>query len=205
MLARSARDDRGRFGYQLERIFEISMIAGVWVGIVLGVGAHFAIRVVAGNGFGPSVVVLQILAVSTAATFLLSIGGFALLALRRHAQLLIANGIALVLAVGLTLALAPAHGAKGAAIATAVTEFVLAGTYAVMLLRREPDLRPSLIVLPKVLLAAAAAVAAGVLPSIPDVVGVVVSSAVYLVLLLVLRGIPAELFEAFGLRRRRAG
>jgi O-antigen/teichoic acid export membrane protein len=128
-------------------------------------------------------------------------GGFALLALRRHAELLLANGIALVVAVGLTLALAPGSGAKGAAIATAVTEFVLAGTYALMLLRGKDGLRISPAVLPKVLAAGGLAVAAGVLPPFSDVVALVVCTVVYGGALLVLRAIPTEVLEAFGRRR----
>jgi O-antigen/teichoic acid export membrane protein len=199
ILVRAARDDRSRLRYALQRLFEVSTIAGVWVGLALVVGAEVAIEIVAGEGFDRSVEVLQIMGASMLATFLISTWGFALLSLRRHAALLLANGLALLLAVGLTFALVPAEGAPGAAIAVTATEFVLALSYALLLMRRRRDLRVSVSVLPRVALAAGLALALAYLSGVSSAAAVALATVVYLAVLLALRAIPREVFDAFGL------
>ena len=65
--------------------------------------------------------------------------GFVLLSLRRHRELLLANLVALALAVGLTLGLSPVYGAQGAAVATVAAEFGLASMYALFLFGAIPS------------------------------------------------------------------
>jgi O-antigen/teichoic acid export membrane protein len=122
---------------------------------------------------------------------------FVLLSLRRHRELLLANLVALVLAVGLTLGLSPAYGADGAAVATVAAEFGLAIMYALFLFGRHPELRVS----PRFLLplagAGAVSLAVGLLIGLPSLPAAIVSSLVYLVIVVACRAVPGEVASAF--------
>jgi O-antigen/teichoic acid export membrane protein len=195
VLARAAHDDHRRFGYALQGLFDVSLIVGAWFALTTAIAAEPAIRLIAGGHFSPSISVLQIQAASLLATFLAGASGYALLAQRRHAVLVGVNGIALMLAVVLTVALAHSHGADGAAIAVTAAEFVLAGLQWWGLVRRRRSLRPSLRRVSPVLLAAAAAGACAFVPGLPDLAAAAVASIVYLAVLLLFRAIPQELID----------
>jgi O-antigen/teichoic acid export membrane protein len=200
IFARAGRDDHERLRYGAGRVGETALIAGVYLALSLVVAAPFAIEVLAGSSFRPAVPVLRIQATSLVATFLAATWSLTLLSLREHRRMLQANGLALALAVILSLALVPSFGARGAAVATAATEFALAGAYWWSLSRSQARLRPSLSLLPKVLVAAGAAGALALVLPLPSVVLWAISSAVYLTLLLLLRAFPPELLHAL-LRR----
>ena len=141
VLSRAARDDRTRLAYALQRLFDISVILGAGLALATIVGAAVAIDVVAGSKFHDSIGVLQIQGLAYVGTALAALWGFTLLSVRAHRALLVTNGIALATSMALTLALAPSHGAKGAAVANVAGESVLAAAYAVALMRSHPDLR----------------------------------------------------------------
>jgi O-antigen/teichoic acid export membrane protein len=203
ILARAARDDDSRLAYALRRLWEIHLLLGVGVALCTAVGAELAIDVVAGGEFGPSVVVLRIMAFALLASFLQAIWGFALLSLSFYRGLLLANGAALIASLVLNLALAPSYGAKGSAVATVVAEGVLAGGYAVALLRRRRDLGLSLRVVPRVLAALLPAAAVLLIPSLSREIRLLVVAAVFATAAWLVGAIPEEVGHA--LRRRRDG
>jgi O-antigen/teichoic acid export membrane protein len=200
VLTRAARADAERMQYTMQRLFEVSLILGTWVAISVGLGAPFAIDVVGGSKFEDAVPVLSILGVAMIGTFLVATWSHGLLSLRRNRDLLLANLLALLVGVALTVALASSHGAVGGAIATTATEFVLAGTYVVLLVRHRRDLRPELGVVPKVALAAVVALVPCLVISPPSVVSAIVASGLFFVVLVLTRGVPGEVLDA--LRRR---
>jgi O-antigen/teichoic acid export membrane protein len=202
LLARAARDDAERLRYALGRMLETALIVGVWFALVTFATAPFAIEVVGGDEFDPSVSVLRLLAIGMPATFIVATLGFAMLSTRLHRQLIVANGIALGMAVVLSLILIPDHGADGAAITTASLELVLATSYGVLLIRARPDLSLSTERLPRVAAAAALALAAALLLREHSVVAGATATIVYFGALLVMRAIPEEIGQA--LRRRPA-
>jgi O-antigen/teichoic acid export membrane protein len=193
ILARAARDDAHRLRYAAGRIFEVAAIVGVWIAVVIGVGAPLAIRLIAGDLSDPSIDLLRIQGVAIVATFIAVAAQFTLLSLRRHRTILAANGFALVASIVLNVILISAYEALGAAIATTVAELLLAATAAALLARAEPELRLWTATLPKVLLAAGAALAAALLPGFGEIVGAIVATVVYFGTLAVLRAIPDEL------------
>jgi O-antigen/teichoic acid export membrane protein len=202
VLAYAARHDDERLRYVAARVFQGGLLAGGWFALVLILGAPFAIAVVGGATAHPAVSVLQILGIGIMPTFLVASGGFVLLALRRHRELVVANATALALAIGLSLALIPPFGAKGGAATTATLEIVLAILYQAILRRQRPDLRFPTDVLPRFALALAAGLAlGGACLLVHSVVAVVVGSAVYFGVLLALRTIPPEIAEAIPRRR----
>ncbi len=141
LLARAARDDEERFSYASRRLAETMMIAGCGVALGLFLGAGFAIRVIAGPGFGPSVDVLRILAVALLGTFVIGARGYALLSLDRLHAMLLSNAIALTVVVAAGVPLISAYGAKGAAIAMVAAELTLALCYEWSLSHTWPELR----------------------------------------------------------------
>jgi O-antigen/teichoic acid export membrane protein len=200
ILARAARDDRGRLGYAVTRLFETSLLLGVAVALGVVTLAPLAIDIVAGAEFEESIQPLRIQGVSLAATFLVATLGFALLSLRRHREIVAANAIALVAAGVLSLVLGEAHGADGAAIAMTVTECLLAAVYAVFVVRAG-GLSLPLGVTWKVTLAAGAAAGAALLTDLAVVPTGALTLLVYFAGLLILRAIPEEIWHAIGLRR----
>jgi O-antigen/teichoic acid export membrane protein len=201
VFARAGRDDHERLRYAVGKVGDTALIAGVYVTLSLVVAAPFVIEVVGGGAFGPAVPVLRLQALALLGGFLAATWSFTLLSLRMHSALLRVTLAALLVSVGLSVALVPGMGAEGASIASAVCEFVVAGGYLLALARGHAHLRPSLATLPRVALAATAGASALLLP-LPSVAQWAIASVVYLTLLAVLRVVPSELLDAI---RRRHG
>jgi O-antigen/teichoic acid export membrane protein len=200
ILARAAQDDETRLRYALQRLFEVSTIVGVAIALAIALGASFAIEVIGGlPEFQDSVPVLRVLGLALVTSFLVATWSFALLSLRAHRALLLANAAAAVVALGATLVLESSLDALGAALATVAAEAVLGICYLTALRRRHAALSPELGVLPKVALAAGAGACASFLPTHP-LVDAAVGVATFFGVLFVLRAIPPELINA--LRRQ---
>jgi O-antigen/teichoic acid export membrane protein len=197
ILARAAENDESRFRYVIQRLFETSLIFGAWLSLATILGASFAIHIVAGPDFAPSVPVLQIQGAALVATFLTVTWGTGLLALHRHRALLLANLVGLATSGLTTILLVPDHGAKGAAIATLAGESALALSYTVALLGRDRRLRFEIAVIPKVMVAVAAALLIALIPGLERLPLVVAASAAYFAVLWALRAIPKELPASF--------
>jgi O-antigen/teichoic acid export membrane protein len=196
VLSRAALDDRARLRYALQRLLETSLILGVWFALATALGASFLIEVVAGAEFGPAVPMLQIQSVALIGTFLAGTLAYVLLSERRHNGVLVSNAVALLVGVAVALALVPEMGGKGAAVATVAGEFSLSVAYAVALFRGTPDLRISLKVVPKVALAASLALTVIFVPGLGSLALAAVASVIFVVVLLVLRAVPPELWHA---------
>jgi O-antigen/teichoic acid export membrane protein len=202
ILARAASNDADRLRYATGRLFETALlIAGVFC-VAIVVGAPFALEVVGGAKLDPAIPTLRLLGAGVPFTFLVATWAFTLVSLHRHRELLVANGIAVVVAVVLSVTLIPAHGARGAAITTVTLEVVLALSYAIALSRARPELRPPLGVVPRVALALGAALATGLLLPVGVVVATVAAVAVYAVAVLALRAVPPEIAAALRERLR---
>jgi O-antigen/teichoic acid export membrane protein len=202
VVARAARDDETRLQYSIQRLFETAVVFGAWMVLATALGARFAIDVVAGSKFGPSVPVLQIQAFGLLATFVSVTWSTALLALHRHRALLLVNVVALSVSVAATLSLVPVLGAKGAAIATVAGEVALAAAYSLAVTRGPQRIAVSLGVLPRVALAVAPAAALVFVHGLHGVALVAAASAVYFGLAFVFRAVPPELLDAMRKGRR---
>ncbi len=154
ILARAvAANDEERFHYAAGRLVETTMVLGTAMSLFLVLGAEPVIRIIGGPSFGPSVPVLRIQGIALMATCLASSTGYALLALRRHGAILIANAIALVVALAMSAVLIPEFDAKGGAVAVVIAEFSLALTLIVLLLRTRPELRQTILLRPAAIVA----------------------------------------------------
>lgn len=206
LLTRAARDDQARLRYAFGRMWEISLIAGSLLALVTFVAAPSVIAFL-DDGAGPVPVgALRIQALTLLAVFLNVAYGTALIALRRHRELVLANALALTVIVVLALAVVPSLGAQGAAWVTTLGELFLVGAYALALRRVRPDLSPRLRILPRVAVAAVGAFAASVvieIPVVPNLASAAAAAVVFVTVLAALRGVPPEVVDAL-LRRRRA-
>jgi O-antigen/teichoic acid export membrane protein len=195
IAARAAHDDQERLSKTLQRLFDMAVVLGAWtaVGVVLGAGP--VIHLVGGHAFDPAEPVLRVQGIALASSYLVAVWAAGLWALREQRALAWANIVGVGTAVGLTAALIPRAGAIGAAVAMTIAEALLATMYAFVLMRRRPHVRPSLRVVPKSLAAATPALALWFTP-LPDFVNVLLATAVYYLLLVALRGIPADVMKA---------
>ncbi len=202
ILARAARDDEDRLRYSLQRLFEGALVLGGWLSLCLVIGAPFAVSLLGGAEFAPSVGVLRVLGAGVPATFLVATYSFALLSLRLYRQLIVVNGLILLTAMLLSLLLIPGGGSHGAALVTVSLEVLLSAGYIVCLTRLRGDLRPSLRGLPRIAAAFAVAFAVGIVLHRHAVVATAASSVTLLVALLSFGAMPEELVLAA--RRKRA-
>jgi O-antigen/teichoic acid export membrane protein len=200
LLARAARDDEQRLNYASRRLAETLMIAGCGLALVLFLGAGFAVPVVAGHGFKPSIDVLRILAFALLGTFVISARGYTLLSLDRLRPMLVSNAVALAIVVVCGVPLISAYGAQGAAIAMVAAELTLALCYEWSLSRGRPGSR---LAVGFVLRTAVAMLAAGAVPialGLAALPAAVLGLALYTAGLAALGIIPAEIRDAL-LRR----
>jgi O-antigen/teichoic acid export membrane protein len=195
ILARAERDDRARFDYASGRIFELALLAGIWLVVCLEVAAPFAIHVLAAHKADPAIAVLRIQGAAVIGTFVAVACGFPLLTLRRFRPVLLSSLLALLIAAVLTLALVPGMGARGAAVAALIAEFGLAVSQAVLLKRASPGVELSLSTVAVAGLAGAVAVILGVLTPVHPLVGVLVASVAYFLMLRLSGRFPAEVGE----------
>lgn len=196
VLARAARDDHERLGYVVQRLVEVTLIVGVGLGLTIALGAEFVIGVLAKGKGHPAIPVLQIEALALVTQFVGSSWQYGLLALHRHRALLLTSAAGLAVSVCLTLVLVPVLQARGAAVAFAGAEVVVAAGSFACLRSARPDLRFSLRVPVRVLLAALLGGAVSLLPGLTSLAVAAIAGVVYLGALLALRAIPAELRQA---------
>jgi O-antigen/teichoic acid export membrane protein len=177
-------------------------VVGGFFSMCVIVGAPFAVTVIGGPKYHASIAVLEILGIGVVGTFLVATWSFALLTLRLYRELITINAIVVVLGIALSLVLIPAHEANGGGVVTATLELMLAACYAAVLHRRRPELRPSLALVPRVVLAFAIAFAVAFAVPVSSVFSLAAGTVVLFACLIVLGALPAEFLQA--LRRRPA-
>jgi len=205
IVTRAARDDPDRFAKATRRMFELSVLVGVWVALALELGARFATAVLGGSAAAPAAPVLQIQGLAVMATFVAVACSFPLLSLRRYPALLVANALGLVVTLAVSLSLVPVLQARGAAIATVAAELMLASVAAVALVRAQPDLHLPWGVIPLALVAGGAGIGVGHLVGVHPVLEVLVGTCVYAIILAVFGRFPPEVGHALRARRTADG
>ena len=199
IFSRAARDDAVRLGYALNRVLEVALLLGAWVALSLAIGSRIAVDIVGGtsghHNFLPAVGVLVFQGIALAGTFVGAVAQYGLLSLALHRRILVINVGGLLVAIVLMCVLIPLDGARGAAIATMTGELTAALAAWFALCEARPGLRPSLRIVPGVALAVLAGCAPLLIGGLPVVARVVLSSALYLAVIVLTRSFPAELGE----------
>src|SRR4051795_11396423 len=156
ILARAHVMDSSRQTSALRRILELAFMAGAFLALITALAAPFAVHLLAGAKFDPSVPVLRIQALALAANFVAVAASYGLLSSGRNRSILAANALALASTVVLNLVLASQFGAQGAAVATAAAEWLLAAALVTAVVRAHPELRAAARIVVPVVLATAA-------------------------------------------------
>jgi O-antigen/teichoic acid export membrane protein len=193
IFSRAASEDHERLVYGLGKVFEVGLIVGAGAALTIGIGAPFILRVLGGAQYVPAASVLTIQGIGLGATFVGIVWANGLLSLALYRQILALNAAGLVGIIVLLALVVPDHGARGAAVATAVGEISAAVAGGVVLIRRHPGLARSLRAVPRVALAAAAGAASLAIPDLSSFERTVIAGLVYLVALLLLGAFPPEL------------
>jgi O-antigen/teichoic acid export membrane protein len=201
IVTRAERDDRARFDHATRRMFELSVLAGVWLAMAVELAARFVVEVLGGAAAAPAAPILRIQGPAVMATFVAVACSFPLLSMRRYRPLMVANALGLVATLIVSLSLVPLLHGRGAALATVAAELTLAGASVVALVRARPDLRLPWSIIPVALLAGGAGIAAGHLIGIHPVLEVLVGTCVYAVALAALGRLPPEIGHALRARR----
>lgn len=201
ILTRAATGDPARFAYAAGRIFELSVLAAVWLALSLELGAGLIVEVIGGHAAAPAAEVLRIQGVAVIGTFMASAIAFPTLALRGYRTVMYANAAGLLVTLGLGVALIPSLGARGGAIATVGGEFALVIANAVALSRSSPHLRLPLGSIPAAALAGAAGLGVGYLVGIEAILDVLVATAVYVAALALFGRFPPEVSHVLQFRR----
>jgi len=202
VFARAARDNPTRLGYALSRVFEASLLLGVWMALSFAIGSRVAVLVVGGHGFLPAVPVLAVQGLGLGASFVGAVWAYGMLSLHLHRLILLFNLAMLAGVVVLVAVLASVDGAAGAAIGTAAAEVAGAVGGGLLLVRGRPHLRPSLGGVPRVALAALLGATPALLSPVPVIGRLALSTVIYFAALYGLRAIPAELFDLLPVRLR---
>jgi O-antigen/teichoic acid export membrane protein len=201
IVTRAARDDPARFAYATGRMFELSVVVGVWVALAVELGAHFIVVLLGGPAAAPAAPVLRIQGLAVMATFVAVACSFPLLSLRRYRAVMIANALGLVVTLAVSMSLVPVLQARGAAIATVAAELTLASVAIAALVRARRDLRLRWGIIPLALLAGAAGVGVGLVVGWNAVLDVAVGTLVYAVALAAVGRFPPEIGQALRARR----
>jgi O-antigen/teichoic acid export membrane protein len=98
--------------------------------------APWIVKVLSGDNFGASVIVLRILLVAMVFAYLGHLVGFTLIALGKQKQVLLVGVVSLVVNIGGNLLLIPSLGINGAAWVTVLTEMIAAVLMTGMLARK---------------------------------------------------------------------
>jgi O-antigen/teichoic acid export membrane protein len=206
ILARTAaQGDNERLYYAAGRLVEGTLVLGTFLSLMLVLAAKPVIDVLGGTAFAKSIPVLRIQGLALMATCVAVSAGYVLLALRRHAAILIANAIALSVSVVASIVLISALDAQGGAIAVVIAELTLAVAQVAMLLKARPGLRHQFVVRPLMIVAAGAASSAvALIPGAPALVKTALGALVFPALLMLTGSFPPEVRELLmNLRRSR--
>lgn len=201
ILARSAQDDHARFDYAARKVFEIALLVGAWIAVSIAVAAPLAIDIIGGSSFRPAAQVLAFQGIGLGAMFVNVACGYGLLSLGLYRTILAINSSSLLLNIVIVSILTSLDGARGAAIGTGITEIVVALVQAWAFTRSGHSLRPSLSVLPRVLLAGAIAILPLFFGGVPTVARLVLSTVAFIVVATVTRAIPDEVLNLLPAQR----
>ncbi len=193
ILTRAQRDDQERFAHASRRMFELAVLIGVWLAVLVELGAGFVIRVLAGQSAQPAVAVLRIQGLAVMFTFVAVACAYPLLSLGRQRPLLLANALGLVAALALSLLLIPSLGAEGGALTTVGAEITLALVSVAALIRARPGMGLPLRVVPVAAVAAGAGILVGRLVGEHSLVEAIAGGATYLAVIFLFGRFPPEL------------
>jgi O-antigen/teichoic acid export membrane protein len=200
VLAVAGDGDRDRLRYSLQRLAEVALVVSCALALAVTAFASPAIGLLFGREYAGAAPILRIQAWALVPLFVGQVLGLALLALRRQRALAEANAVALAVVVALGLALTPAWGGEGAAVAAVATEAALLAALLVLLARGDRDVVPRFAEAWRPALALAAGAVPLLVPGLGEWLRAGLAVAAFALVAIVVRAMPYEVLEA--LRRR---
>jgi O-antigen/teichoic acid export membrane protein len=194
---------RERLHYQVQRLTDTSIVVATTVAVLGALAAKPIIQILGGSKYQDAAGVLQIHLFAFIPVFVANVWTLTLIALGRQKVLVIVNLIALPVLLGLGLALTPSHGAKGAAIASVISEVVLASMVLFVLSRQPQHPRPALWTAVKMAVAAGIALGVAWGLGLAPIPATAVGGVLLIGTAFALRAVPDELIHF--VRHRGAG
>ena len=196
VLSVAGDEDEERLRYALQRLTEAALVAAVPLVLVVAIAAEPAITLIGGEEYREAAPVLRVQAFALIGLFLGQALQLGLLAIRRQAALVWANGAALVVVVGLGALLIRLEGALGAAVAAVVAESLLALVLLALLARARRRVVPSFVFVWRVALAAVIALGALLVPGLPALATAALALVLYGGAALATGALPREILLA---------
>ena len=203
LLSVAGDEDPVRLRKGLQSMTDASLLVAAALALAIAILAEPGIRLIGGEEYIDAAPVLRIQALALVPLFLVQTWQLGLIAGRAQRAMALANGLALVLVLGLGLVFVPDGGAKAAAWVAVAAETCLAAFLWVGLNRSRPGVAPSLWPVWKVTVAAAPAAAAGYALRDRPVLATAVAMLLFAVAAVVLRAVPPDAYHAVGLSRER--
>lgn len=201
LLAAAARDDRERLRYAIEGLSEGAVIAGVLLVVVTVRAAEPVMVIIGGSAFRPSGAVLRIQVGAMLFGALVQIWAVSLVALGRQRELILTNGLGLLGVSIFAAVLVGPFGAQGGAAASVLGDALLASLIYWRLRGAAGRVVVRLAFLARVAAAAAVAVAALLIPGLPDLAAAALAGLLFLGVGQLIGMIPSEVRDALGRRK----
>jgi O-antigen/teichoic acid export membrane protein len=201
VLSTAAGEDERRFAYVIQKMVETGLVAATFLVLSLILLAQPAIEVLGGEEYAGAASLLRIQAFALLPVFLGQICQLGLISVHRQVATTIANGIGLVVVIGLGIAFIELWDDTGAAICAVIAESVLAIAMMTLLARARTSARPHLGFFWKPALAGALGAAVLLVPGIPSVADAVIGLPLFVAVVWLTKALPDEVFDAWGRRR----
>lgn len=203
LLSVAGDEDDSRLRSALQSMTEASLLIAALLVVGIAILAEPGIRLIGAEEYVDAAPVLRIQALALLPLFLVQTWQLGLIAGRAHRAMAVANSLALAVVIALGLIVVPDGGATAAAWTAVAAETALAVFLWIALHRMRPGGAPSLRFAWKVALAAAAAAAAGYLLREWPVPAAVAATALFAIVAVAGRAVPADLYHALGVTGRR--
>jgi O-antigen/teichoic acid export membrane protein len=190
-----------RLRYVQQQMTQLMALAGALSLVALVLAAEPILEILGGPEYVAAAPVLRIQAIALLTLFISASWTPTLIGMHRQGSVAAATGLGLVVAIVAGLVLVPGLQAKGAACAAALADgFVLVAAY-ILLRRAGPGRELDLHFVPRLALAAGAALAVALIPGIPPLADALIAIPVFVGAAFALRIVPegvAELLPARG-------
>jgi O-antigen/teichoic acid export membrane protein len=191
----AARDNPVRFRYVIQETTQLFALVGVLIAIVVAIAAEPILRILGGEEYVAAAPLLRIQSIALVTLFVSAAWSPALIGMHKQGSVAAATGVGLVVAIVGGLVLVPPFEARGAAWAAALADLFVVSVAYVVLRRAGPGRELRLAFVPRLVLAAAAALAIVLAPEVPPLVDAVVAAAVFAGAAFALKIVPAGLSE----------
>jgi O-antigen/teichoic acid export membrane protein len=200
LLAAAARDDRARLRYAVEGLGKGAIIGGVLVVLVTVRAAEPLMALIGGGAFRPAGAVLRIQVAALLFIALYQIWGVSLVAVARQRDLILTNALGLLGVATFAAILVPPFGAEGGAAASVLGDALLASLIYWKLHAATGRVMVSAGFLGRVVVAAAVASVALVLP-LPDFAAAALAGVLFLGVGQLIGMVPGEVRDALAPHR----